>query len=88
MATAVDADLQVVVSGDLYGGGDVGGAGAAGDHRGASVDHGVPHPTGLVVICVSPYDDLDASVTQSHGGSLPLSIDCLLAHASQTSPRW
>jgi len=49
VSTAADPDLQALLPGQRHSTYDVAGLPAADDHRGVSIDHGVPHRTGLLV---------------------------------------
>jgi hypothetical protein len=57
VAAAANPQLQVVRTAEAHRGGDVGGAGAAGDDRRPPVDHRVPHPPGLVIGILAGQQD-------------------------------
>ena len=60
VASASYGDLEVAVAGEAHRCGHVGGAAAAGDQSGSSVDRAVPHGSGVVVVMVVGGDQ-DAS---------------------------
>ena len=60
VASASYGDLEVAVAGEAHRCGHVGGAAAAGDQSGSSVDRAVPHGSGVVVVMVVGGDE-DAS---------------------------
>jgi hypothetical protein len=60
VAAAVDRERDVLLTGDIDRGGDVVGAGAAGDERGLAVDHRVEHRAGVVVAGVARFDEFTA----------------------------
>ena len=60
VASASYGDLEVAVAGEAHRCGDVGGAAAAGDQPGSSVDRAVPYGAGVVVVMVVGRDE-DAS---------------------------
>ncbi len=60
VASASYGDLEVAVAGEAHRCGHVGGAAAAGDQSGSSVDRAVPYGSGVVVVMVVGGDE-DAS---------------------------
>ena len=58
VTSASDRDLELADSGESHRGGDVGGAVAAGDESGSSVDSAVPHGAGAVVPLVVERDQV------------------------------
>ena len=68
VASASHGDLEVAVAGEAHRCGHVGGAAAAGDQPGASVDRAVPHGSGVVVVMVVGGDEVASEPGDLHGG--------------------
>jgi hypothetical protein len=67
VAAAADGERQPLLPGEADGGRDVAGVDAAGDQRGALVDHAVPHLAGGVVAGMVRGDDLAGQVLGERG---------------------
>ena len=68
VASASDGDLEVAVAGEAHGCGHVGGAAAAGDQSGSSVDRAVPYGSGVVVVMVVGGDQDASEPGDPHDG--------------------
>jgi hypothetical protein len=68
VASASYGDLEVAVAGEAHRCGHVGGAAAAADQSGSSVDRAVPYGSGVVVVMVVGGDEVASEPGDLHGG--------------------
>jgi hypothetical protein len=62
VTAASHRDEKITLAREADGGPDVGGAGAASDEPGMTIDRAVPDRAGGVVLCVAGTDELSAEV--------------------------